>query len=289
MIACNSITILLTLGWMEEIVEQWLALHHGHTRKSYENTMNQFRSAVKLPLPQIRSQHVRNWLESLEGADTTKQKHLAILKAFFNYALSLEACPIHGSPIPKQFKVAVPKETLVERILSPAEVAALIENETAARNQLILKTLYQTGVRVRELCALAWKDVTPRPELDTLQITVYGKRGKTRHITLKPSLAQELSEFKGQAKPNAPIFASASDKALAPSHIHRIVKRAALKAELPQAAKVSPHWLRHAHATHALDNGAPLRLVQATLGHASLDTTSKYLHIRPQQSSGDYL
>ena len=48
---------------------------------------------------------------------------------------------------------------------------------------------------------------------------------------------------------------------------------------LAQAEKVSPHWLRHAHATHALDKGAPLRLVQATLGHASLDTTSKYLHI----------
>ena len=61
------------------------------------------------------------------------------------------------------------------------------------------------------------------------------------------------------------------------------------KGQLAQAEKVSPHWLRHAHATHALDKGAPLRLVQATLGHASLDTTSKYLHIRPSESSGDYL
>ncbi len=112
---------------------------------------------------------------------------------------------------------------------------------------------------------------------------------KTRHITLKLELAQELMEFRDDALAAAPIFTSATNNPLAPAHIHRIVKRAAAKAELAQAEKVSPHWLRHAHATHALDKGAPLRLVQATLGHASLDTTSKYLHIRPSESSGDYL
>lgn len=274
---------------MNELVEEWLALHHGRTRKSYENTINQFGTAVKLTLPQIKSQHVRNWLDSLDCAETTKQKHLAILKAFFNYVMTLDAAPIKSSPIPKQFKVAVPKETLVERILTVEEVKALIEHEQNLRNHLILKTLYQTGVRVSELCGLRWSDLTPRPEIETVQLTVYGKRGKTRHITLKKELAIELIEFRGDAEASAPIFTSATNNPLAPAHIHRLVKRAARKAELPQADKVSPHWLRHAHATHALDRGAPLRLVQATLGHASLDTTSKYLHIRPSESSGDYL
>ena len=271
------------------VVSEWLALHHGTTRKSYENTINQFGHAVNLPLHQIKSQHVRNWLDSLNCADTTKKKHLAILKAFFNYILTLDGAPIKASPIPKQFKVAVPRETLVERILTVSEVRALIEKEQEPRNHLILKTLYQTGVRVSELCGLRWSDLTPRPEIGTVQLTVYGKRGKTRHITLKQELAQELMEFRGDGESAAPIFASERGNPLAPAHIHRIVKRAAAKAELAQAEKVSPHWLRHAHATHALDKGAPLRLVQATLGHASLDTTSKYLHIRPSESSGNYL
>ncbi len=170
-----------------------------------------------------------------------------------------------------------------------SEVRALIEKEKEPRNHLILKTLYQTGVRVSELCGLRWQDLTPRPEIGTVQLTVYGKRGKTRHITLKQELAKELMEFRGDGEAAAPIFASERGNPLAPAHIHRIVKRAAAKAELAQAEKVSPHWLRHAHATHALDKGAPLRLVQATLGHASLDTTSKYLHIRPSESSGNYL
>ncbi|NEP00853.1 MAG: tyrosine-type recombinase/integrase [Symploca sp. SIO2E9] len=274
---------------MDEFVEQWLSLHHGKTRRSYENTIFQFRAAVNLPLNQVRSQHVRNWLDSLEVAETTKVKHLAILKAFFNFLLSLESSPLKCSPIPRQFKISSPRDTLVERILTVEEVQEMMENELNQRNLLILKTLYQTGVRVSELCGLRWKDLTQRPEINTAMISVYGKRGKTRHISLKSSLAQELTEFRGNAGANTPIFASASGKPLAPPHIWRVVRRAALRAQLPLADKVSPHWLRHAHATHALDNKAPLRLVQATLGHASLDTTSKYLHIRPNQSSGDYL
>ncbi len=67
----------------------------------------------------------------------------------------------------------------------------------------------------------------------------------------------------------------------------RIVKAAAKRAGLPP--DVSPHWLRHAHASHALDRGAPISLVQATLGHASVTTTGKYLHARPEESSARYV
>src|SRR5579862_407422 len=66
-----------------------------------------------------------------------------------------------------------------------------------------------------------------------------------------------------------------------------IVRRAAEQAGI--AAKVSPHWLRHAHASHALDHGAPIHLVQATLGHSSVATTSAYLHARPGDSSARFL
>ena len=73
---------------------------------------------------------------------------------------------------------------------------------------------------------------------------------------------------------------------LDPSAIFRIVQRAAKRAHLE--AGISPHWLRHAHATHALDRGAPIHLVQATLGHASVATTGRYLHARPTDSSARY-
>ncbi len=75
--------------------------------------------------------------------------------------------------------------------------------------------------------------------------------------------------------------------ALDPSQAHRIVKRAAQRAGLSEA--MSAHWLRHAHVSHALDRGAPVHLVQATVGHASLATTSRYAHARPSDSSSRYL
>jgi site-specific recombinase XerD len=83
------------------------------------------------------------------------------------------------------------------------------------------------------------------------------------------------------------VFASQRRGHLDPSQVHRVVKAAAARAGLP--AEVSAHWLRHAHASHALGRGAPTHLVQATLGHASVATTGRYLHARPSDSSGRYL
>lgn len=288
----NSSTLLLSdeatqTSAISDLVEQWLDLHHGKTRVTYQNTIRKFTSAVPPSVADIHLRHVRDWLDSLNAADTTKVKHLNILKAFFSYVTDLEHPPIKRSPIPKQFKLPTPKDNLVERILSREEVDALIENERDPRNRLILKTLYLTGIRVSELCGLRWRDVIPNR--NSGQISVYGKGGKTRRIRLPVELWQELSAFKGDARKDAPVFASAAGKPLAPSNVHRVVKRAAAAAGLENAENVSPHWLRHSHATHALDEGVPVHLVQATLGHESLDTTSKYLHISPEKSSGEVL
>jgi integrase/recombinase XerD len=87
-----------------------------------------------------------------------------------------------------------------------------------------------------------------------------------------------------------PVFRSRKGKSggqLRSGAVLRIVRQAAVRAgiELP----VSPHWFRHAHASHALDRGAPIHLVQATLGHASVATTGRYLHARPNDSSSRFL
>jgi integrase/recombinase XerD len=83
------------------------------------------------------------------------------------------------------------------------------------------------------------------------------------------------------------VFRPGKGGHLTPVQVHRIVKQAAQRAGLSD--RVSAHWLRHAHASHALDRGAPVSLVQATLGHASVATTGRYLHARPNDSSARYL
>jgi integrase/recombinase XerD len=177
------------------------------------------------------------------------------------------------------------RDDLARRILDESAVARLIESGGTGRNRLILKLLYVSGVRVSELCRLTWSDGQPRQESG--QITVFGKGGKTRAILLKPRVWQELLASRGAAGPADPIFPSRKGGALDASQVRRIVYSAARHAGLSQ--KVSPHWMRHAHASHALDRNAPIHLVQATLGHASVSTTGRYLHARPNESSGLYL
>jgi len=101
------------------------------------------------------------------------------------------------------------------------------------------------------------------------------------------SVWRDLVALRGAATPDAPVFVSRQGGPLTARQAHRVVAAAAARAGI--VGDVSPHWLRHAHASHALDRGAPVHLVKETLGHASLATTSRYTHARPGESSGKYL
>ena len=106
-------------------------------------------------------------------------------------------------------------------------------------------------------------------------------------VVLPASMWKELVDLHGEAGHDDPVFRSEKGGPLDRSQVHRVVKRAAARAGLPAA--VSCHWLRHGHISHALDCGAPAHLVQQTVGHASLQTTSRYAHARPNESSATYL
>ncbi len=136
------------------------------------------------------------------------------------------------------------------------------------------------------------------------------KGEKTRTILLKPETYRELLTLHNDAPPGAPVFRSRggasgkSGRKLDPSQVARIVEAAACRAGiavymetiivddkqvLRKRSRVSPHWLRHAHASHALDNGASIAVVKETLGHESIETTAGYTHVRPGVSSAQYL
>ena len=114
-----------------------------------------------------------------------------------------------------------------------------------------------------------------------------GKKHEVQVLHREGGATHILAELRGGAGPDDPVFRSRKGGHLDPSAVHRIVKAAANRAELPD--HVSAHWLRHAYASHSLDRGAPIHLVQATLGHASVATIGRYLHARPTDSSARYL
>ncbi len=115
------------------------------------------------------------------------------------------------------------------------------------------------------------------------QITVYGNGGMTRHVLRSSGTWDDLTAIRGEAGDAAPVFVSRTGGPLSRAQAFRIVRAAAKRAGVDR--DVSPHWLRHAHASHALDRGAAVHFVQATLGHSSVATTGRYLHARPTESS----
>jgi integrase/recombinase XerD len=164
-------------------------------------------------------------------------------------------------------------------------VQRMLAIEAAPRDRILLRLLYQGGLRVSEAVGLRWRNLRPHGEAG--QITVFGKGGRTRSIALPTPLWAELISLRGSAAAEEPVFPSRSGKVLDRGRVRVILRQTAQRAGI--ASPVSPHWLRHAHASHALDHGAPIHLVQATLGHASIGTTSAYLHSRPAVSSASFL
>ena len=267
-----------------QVITLWLHGRPTTTQRAYAYEVQGLMAAVNKPLVHITLGDLQGYFSSLENlAPATRARAINAAKSLFSFALRIGYLAFNPCAALKSPKI---KNTLAERILSEAEVHRLMALEPNPRNQVLLRLLYAGGLRVSEICGLKWRDLQERE--DAGQITVYGKGGKTRAVLLSVNTWTDLITLKGQASPDSPVFSSRKGKGhLHPSQVKRIVEAAATRAGIE--APVSPHWLRHAHASHALDRGAPIHLVQATLGHASVATTGKYLHARPEDSSARYL
>ena len=178
-----------------------------------------------------------------------------------------------------------------ERIVTERAIQRLLILTPDGRDGLIVRLFYYGGLRCEEVAGLRWRHIQAGKAGATV-VQVYGKGRTSRYVLLNSETAQALASWRGdQAGPDDPLFRCTRGKnaggPLSTTQLWRIVKQAAATAGLP--AHFSPHWLRHAHASHALDRGAPISLVQQTLGHASVQTTGQYLHARPDASSSTYL
>lgn len=270
-----------------KLVELWLSLKvSSHTRRAYAADAGRFVEFVGKPLGWVTLTDVQAFTTSLEQGSlkpASQNRALTAVKSLLSFGQDTGYLPFNvGAAV----KLRPNRDSLAQRILEESEVAKLIDAAPEGRDRVLLKLLYVSGVRVSEVCGLKWCDAVLRAEGG--QITVFGKRGKTRTILLKPKSWAQLLSIRGEAGAVDPMFPSRKGRGhLDPSQVRRIVYAAAKKAGLEQ--KVSPHWMRHAHASHALDRSAPIHLVQATLGHASVSTTGRYLHARPTESSSFYL
>ena len=268
-----------------QFVAMWIARHESpNTRRNYTRQAARFLAVVDRPLSEVRVGDLQAYLATLAGqASATRANAAASLKSLFSFAQETGFVRFN---VGKAVKAPAVKNTLAERIMPEDDTMRMIALEPHPRNRALLTLTYGAGLRISEVCGLRWHDTAER-EGGAGQITAFGKGGKTRVVLLSVNTWRTLLAIRDGAGADDPVFRSREGGALDPSQVHRIVKAAAARAGL--SADVSAHWLRHAHASHSLDRGAPIHLVQATLGHASVATTGRYLHARPTDSSARYL
>ena len=266
----------------DQLIELWLHGKSKHSVTAYRRHIARLEDFVVKPLQQIKLVDLQDFADSLTGSDNSKKQAIAAVKSLFTFGQKLGYLQFN---VAAALKTPKPKNKLAERILSESEVLTMIGMTTKERDKALLTLLYASGGRVSEICALAWADVQQSGESG--QVTLYGKGGDTRAVKLSAKTWAMLQDLRNGASSDQPVFASQMGGHMVASRVWQIVREAAQRAGIK--GKVSPHWFRHSHATHALERGANIKLVQETLGHSSLQVTSRYTHARPDQSSALHL
>jgi len=281
-----------------ELVILWIDRYDSpNTQRAYRGDLELFRAYLEslpasgseeLParpptLRDVKVVHLTAFSKHLRdhGAVTSHARRLSSVKSLLSFAHETGYLVFNVGAAVKPPRR--PKR-LAERILSQDEVYALIQAAAPGRDRTLLRFLYLSGARITEALQLRWNEVHMEP--DRLLVTLHGKGGKTRHVPLPVTLIRDL-EVLQKTRLSELVFESVRGRPLSQDVAWDIVHTAAIAAALPHLP--SPHWLRHAHASHALRRGAPPHLVQATLGHASLTTTSDYVHVESNESSSMFL
>lgn len=196
---------------------------------------------------------------------STVSSEISAIKLFFKKVLNQElklSHPKRNKPIPE--------------ILTQEEIRELIHVTNNIKHKLIIKLLYGCGLRVSELVGLKSGNINFNEDLIHIELA---KGRKDRFVKIPESIKNDLEKYLDLTQSNL-VFESARGSTLTTATIQKIIKNAAQKTRITK--KVYPHLLRHSFATHLLEQGTDLRLIQKLLGHSDIKTTQIYLKISNQ-------
>ena len=266
------------------IVRTWLHNRARNTALAYEADVRQLVAFAGKSLALIELQDLHAWDASMAAAaPASRARRLKSAKSVLAFAAEHKLIP---ADVGASLRVGKTAAVGQERILSPAEVQRLLTCETDPRLHALLRLLYVCGLRASEAADLRWKHVTSLPR-KRYGLDVVGKGGKLRQIELPTDLRRELLDLAPAAGPETPLVCARNGGILDRADVWRALKRAGRLAAIGRP--VSPHWLRHSHATHAIAKGCDLRILQKSMGHASIATTGGYLHVQAGESSSTFI
>jgi len=224
--------------------------------------------------------HLISLRESGRSARTVS-RHLVSLRVFFRFLQQERLIDLDPSETLESPRLW----SLLPDTLSPVEVTQLLnvsikKSNHAQRNRTILELLYATGLRVSEMCALKIGDLS----LQDAMLRTMGKGNKERIVPIAGKTVELVNNYLLQDRPRyirneleAHLFLSQQGRPLTRQRIWQIIKDQAKAAGIDK--KISPHTLRHSCATHLLENGGSLRVIQELLGHSDISTTQLYTHV----------
>jgi site-specific recombinase XerD len=248
------------------------------TARAYRYDLEMFFRFVQVAPQDVTSTHVRTFLAHLKTdcgySSAAIRRKLACLRSFYRLLRADKTVtedPTVGVLSP-QLGLRLP------RVVSPNDVKQLLTaaetlDKTPLRTQALLQVLYGTGARVSEVCAVDIEDI----DLSDATIRVRGKGNKERVVLLTPSAMNAILAYIRFRPAEGPLFVNRRGQRLAPISVQRVVLATAKTAGLTE--RVTPHALRHSFATHMLERGADIRVLQELLGHANLSTTQIYTHV----------
>ena len=226
---------------------------------------------------EVDQQHVIDFLKDRKNnayATASISRALIAIKVFFRF-LKREGVVMHNNT----HLLSSPKVwQLIPDVLSVEEIDHLLQQpsstkEKGARDRAILEVLYASGLRVSELCSLKLSDV------DDEHLRVQGKGGKERLVPIGKKAIEAVDRylhFRGERRGET-LFLGRGDRPMSRMTIWGLVKKYAKEAKISK--EIFPHTFRHSFATHLLDNGADLRIIQEMLGHSSITSTDRYTHV----------
>ncbi|MDH3443423.1 MAG: tyrosine recombinase XerC [Deltaproteobacteria bacterium] len=278
-----------------------------HTLRNYLSDLGQFRQFLfdrrlclddggavdVIDLRKVDIHAVRAYLASLtkDRKKSSVGRKLAVLKGFFRYLVA-----VHRLPKDPLLLIHTPKqEKPLPSFLSVDDIFQLlaginVKSSLDFRDRAIFEFFYSTGVRVSELVGLNWADI----DFPIGIVKVLGKGSKERIVpfgnvakeALQDYAAEQRKQWNYPCKGDSPVFLNNRGGRITTRSVARIVEKHLRRAGI--AVKMGPHGLRHTFATHLLNSGADLRVIQEMLGHASLSTTQRYTHLNLDQLTAVY-